>query len=78
MNILFSCCCSDFVDMNSVGIPRLVRVNIFVKDEVIPKGRGGGGGWAIILCTNFFSSPNCLQEFFFCNIPLHDIFFKKT
>ena len=33
-----------------------------------------GGGWAIFLWTNFFSSPNCLQEFFFCNIPLHDIF----
>ena len=37
---------------------------------------GGGGVWAIFLCTNFFSSPKCLQEFFFCTIPLHDIFFK--
>ena len=35
-----------------------------------------GGGGAIFLCANFFSSPNCLQEFFFCKIPLHDILFK--
>ena len=48
------------------------------KGRTIRFLREGGGGCAIFLCTNFFSSPNCLQEFFFYNVPLHDIFFKMT
>ena len=33
------------------------------------------GGWAIFLCTNFFLSPNCLQEFFFLQRSFARYFF---